>query len=351
MINRVSLPDGVWYSKDMEGRRVVFFEVEKWEQEYFRDHLHGVELVFHPHRLTPTTLPDADGANILVSFIYSDLHSRTLDGLRDLKGIATMSVGTNHIDMAVARERGITVCNVPAYGPNTVAEHTFALLLALSRKIVPSVERTKAGNFDYRGLTGWDLMGRTIGVVGTGKIGAHVVRIAHGFGMRIVANDQRPSSDLTEKYAVEYLSLPQLLHASDVVTLHCPLVDANKHLLGRDQFKEMKHGAVLINTARGGLVDTGALIEALDDGRVAAAGIDVLEDEEMLQEDHESLSPYFQLKDYQTALADHAIMRHPNVIVTPHNAFNSKEALQNILETTVKNIQGLLESDPVNVVP
>lgn len=334
----------------MEGRRVVFFEVDKHEEEYFRDHLHGLELIFHGHRLTPNNISDTEDADIIGCFIYSDLKARTLDELRGLKGIATMSVGTNHIDMAVAKERGITVCNVPAYGPNTVAEHTIALLLALSRQIVPSVNRTKDGNFDYRGLTGWDVLGKTLGLIGTGKIGAHVARIAYGLGMRVVAYDTKPNAELTDKYGVEYVSLPQLLHASDVISLHCPLVEASKHLLGREQFKQMKRGAVLINTARGGLVDTRALLEALDDGHVAQAGIDVLEDEELLNEEREFFSPYFQLKDYQTAMADHALMRHPNVIVTPHNAFNSKEALRNILATTVKNIRGLVEADPVNVV-
>lgn len=334
----------------MEGRRVVFFEVEKWEEEYFRDHLHGFDLSFHAHRLTPNTISDAEAADILVSFVYSDLKAHTLDSLRDLKGIATMSVGTNHIDLETTRERNITVCNVPAYGPNTVAEHAIALLLALSRNIVPSVERTKDGTFDYRGLTGWDVMGRTLGIVGTGKIGAHVARIAHGLGMRIIAYDMKPNTELAEKYGVEYVSLPQLLHASDVVTLHCPLVEQNKHLLGKEEIGQMKRGSVLINTARGGLVDTRALLDALEDGRISQAGIDVLEDEELLQEEREFFSPYFQLADYQTAMADHALMRHPNVIVTPHNAFNSREALENILSTTVKNIEGLAESDPVNVV-
>ncbi|QQG50217.1 MAG: hydroxyacid dehydrogenase [Candidatus Berkelbacteria bacterium] len=334
----------------MEGKRVVFFEVEKWEEEFFRERLHGTELVFYPHRLTPHNVPEAEGADFLVCFVYSDLKAHVLDQLRDIRGIATMSVGTNHIDMKLAHERNITVCNVPAYGPNTVAEHAIALLLALSRNIVPSVERTRDGDFDYRGLTGWDLMGKTLGVVGTGKIGAHVARIASGLGMRLMAFDPKPNDELVEKYGVEFVSLPQLLHASDVITLHCPLLANNTHVVGRDEFKQMKRGVVLINTARGGLVDTRALLEAIDDGIVSQAAVDVLEDEELLQEEKEFFSPYFQLKDYQTALADHALMRHPKVLVTPHNAFNSREALDNILETTAKNIEGMLTSDLVNVV-
>lgn len=334
----------------MEGTRVVFFEVEKWEEEFFRERLQNVQPTFYPHRLTPHNLPEAEPAEYLVCFVYSDLKAHTLDQLRHLKGIVTMSVGTNHIDLNITRERNIPVCNVPAYGPNTVAEHAMALLLALSRSIVPSVQRTRDGDFDYHGLTGWDLMGKTLGIIGTGKIGAHVARIANGLGMRIIAHDPKPNAELEKKFGVEYVSLPQLFHASDVITVHCPLLDNNSHILGRAEFKQMKQGVVIINTARGALIDTRALLEALDDGIVRQAGIDVLEDEELLQEEKEFFSPYFQLKDYQTALADHALMRHPNVLVTPHNAFNSKEALNNILETTAKNLEGLLSSDPVNIV-
>ncbi len=336
-----------------EGKKVVFFEVEPWEEEYFRDHLsqkEGTQLVFHQERLTPQNVQLAEEADFITCFIYSNLKAPILEQLHSLKGIATMSVGANHVDLSVAREKNIIVSNVPAYGPNTVAEHAMALLLCLSRNIVPSVERTKEGDFDFHGMVGWDLMGKTLGIIGTGKIGAHVARIANGLGMRIVASDPKPNEELIEKFGVEYVTLPQLYSASDVITLHCPLMGANEHLIGREQFKQMKRGVVIINTARGGLIDTRALIEALDDGIVKQAGIDVLEDEDLLLEEKEFFSPYFQLKDYQTALADHMLMRHPKVLVTPHNAFNSKEALKNILKTTFENLEGMMHSDPVNLV-
>lgn len=334
----------------MEGKKIAIFEVEDWEKKFFQDKIRDAQLSFFSHRLTRNNLEDAEDADYISSFIYSDLKDHNLDKLRNLKGIATMSVGTNHIGLSAAKERGIIVSNVPAYGPNTVAEHAVALLLALSRNIVPSVERTREGSFDFRGLTGWDLYGKTIGIIGTGKIGSHVARIAYGLGMRIVANDPYVNKELVEKYSVEYLSLPQIYHVSDVITLHCPLSGSSEHLLKREDFKQMKKGVVLINTARGGLIDTRALLEALEDGIVSQAGIDVLEDEELLQEEKEFFSPYFQLSDYQNALADHLLMRHPHVIVTPHNAFNSKEALKNILNTTVENLEGMINSDPVNVV-
>jgi D-lactate dehydrogenase len=223
-------------------------------------------------------------------------------------------------------------------------------MLALARNLFPSVQRTKGEDYDYTGLSGWDVQGKTLGIVGTGKIGAVVAKIANGLGMKLIAFDPHPNQELVSKYGLEYLELPELLKRADVITLHVPMCEKNKHLLGKKEFAMVKKGVVLINTARGGLVDTDALLEALNDGTVAQAGIDVLEDEGLLKEEREFFSPYFKLKDYQTAMADHALMRHPNTIVTPHNAFNSKESLRNILHTTVENIEGLLDGDPINVV-
>lgn len=341
----------VCYLKYMEGKRVVCFEVEQWEQDYLKDKLgNKAELEFFNHRLTYDNLHEAAQANYIVSFIYSDLSHHTLDHLRNLKGIATMSVGTDHIDLTETTRRRINVSNVPAYGPNTVAEHTMALLLAMSRMIVPSVARTREGIYEYFGLTGWDLNGKTLGIIGTGKIGAVVAKIANGLGMRLMAYDPHPNPELKEKYGAEFVSLPQLFHGADVITIHVPLTKDNKHMLGKEQFKQMKKGVVLLNTARGGLVDPDALLEALDNGTVAQAGLDVLEDEGLLKEEKEFFSSYFKLNDYQTALADHKLMHHPKVLLTPHNAFNSKESLKNILDTTIANIEGMLTGDPVNVV-
>jgi len=335
----------------MDGKKVVCFETEPWEQEYFKDHLQGkVELECFNHRLTYDNMHEAVGADYIVSFIYSDLSHQVLDHLRHLKGIATMSVGVDHIDLREAESRHIVVCNVPSYGPNTVAEHTIALLLAMSRRIIESVERTRDGVYDYTGLSGWDLTGKVLGIVGTGKIGAIVAQIAHGLGMKLIGFDPHPNPELTEKFGLEYMPLPELLGQADVITLHVPLTAENKHLLSTEEFKKMKKGVVILNTARGGLIEAGALLSALDDGTVSQAGLDVLEDEGLLKEEKEFFSPYFKLKDYQMAMADHALMRHPKVLLTPHNAFNSRESMRNILQTTVENIEGLVSSDPVNVV-
>lgn len=334
-----------------EGKKIIFFEVEPWEQEFFKDKLGSkAELVFYNHRLTYDNLHEAAEADYLATFIYSDLSHNVLEHLRRLKGIATMSVGVNHIDMEEASRRKIIVSNAPTYGPNTIAEHTMALLLALSRKIVPSVERTKGGIYEYEGLTGWDLLGKTIGIIGTGKIGSFVAKMASGFGMRILAYDPHPNQELKEKFAVEYVTLPQLLRHSDIITLHVPLTDENRRMIAWEQFKLMKRGVVLLNTARGGLIDIDAMLKALNEGIVSEAGIDVLDDEVLLKEEKQFFSRYFHLRDYQTALAEHALMRHPKVLATPHNAFNSKESLRKILQTTVENLEGMMSGDPVNVV-
>jgi len=335
----------------MEGKRIVFFEVEEWEQEFFRDKLNGkAELTFYNHRLTPDLVDEAAKADYVSSFIYSDLSHRVLDHLRSLKGVVTMSVGTDHIDLEECARRKIKVANVPAYGPNTVAQHAMALLLALSRKIVPSVERTREGIYQYTGLSGWDLKGKTLGIIGTGKIGSTVARMAKGFDMRLIAYDPKPDKQLGDQLDMEYMTLQQVLHSADVITLHVPLIDQTRHMLDEEAFKQMKPGMVVINTARGALIDINALLAALDSGIVSEAGIDVLDDEGLLKEEKQFFSKYFKLEDYQTAMAEHALMRHPKALVTPHNAFNSKEALRNIIQTTVDNLEGMLDGDYVNLV-
>jgi len=335
----------------MGGKKICFFEVEPWEERILRDRLQSErDCEFYSEKLAEDNIQLAQGADIIVTFIYSDLSARVLDQLTTLKGIVTMSVGTDHIDLREANRRGIVVSNVPSYGPNTVAEHTMALLLALSRNIIPSVKRTREGDYDYTGLSGWDLLGRTIGVIGTGKIGSLVVKAAYGFGMKIIAYDPKPNKELSERYGAEYLSLPEILRTADVISLHVPLSPENHHMLGRREFALMKRGMVLINTARGGLIDVNALLWALDEGIVRQVGTDVLEEEGLIREEKELFSRHFNLKDYQTALAGHVLMHHPKVLVTPHNAFNSRESLRNILDTTIKNVQGIISGDPINVV-
>jgi len=268
-----------------------------------------------------------------------------------LKMIATFSTGFDHIDLDECQKRSVTVCNVPFYGENTVAEHTFALILALSRKLYDSIRRTRKGNFNYDGLRGFDLKGKTIGLVGTGHISAHVARIAYGFEMNILGYDISQNPELVQKYGMKYTSLNTLLKESDVVSLHLPLNDKTVHTINKDTIKLMKPTSLIINTARGGLIDTDALVQALQSKKIAGAGLDVLEEESVIKEERQILFAQFN-KTYnmQTLLENHILMQLENVIMTPHNAFNSEEAVHRIIDTSLDNITKFLGKAPQNVV-
>lgn len=324
--------------------KIAFVETEKWEEDYFKKRLGSVECLFYESTLQATTNVAAD-AEILVTFIHSKLDAAAVAKFPRLKLIATSSTGYDHIDLSFCQAHNITVCNVPTYGENTVAEHTFGLILALSRHLPESFQRTRDHNFSVDGLRGFDLRGKTLGVVGTGHIGTFVIKIAQGFGLKILAYDPCPKPEFS------YVSLEKLLAESDIITLHVPLLSATKHLLNATNLKLIKPGSYLINTARGGLVETAALLEALNSGQLAGAGLDVLEEEDCLVEERDVASPGFLARcDYKTLLENNVLCRHPKVLLTPHNAFNSEEAVRRILETTILNIQSFLAGAPSNIV-
>ena len=290
-------------------------------------------------------------AEVISTFIYSELSRKVLEQLPELRMIATRSTGYDHIDTDFCAARGITVCNVPHYGENTVAEHVFALLLALSHRLPEAIERAKAGPFSPQGLQGFDLAGKTIGVIGAGSIGRHVIRIAKGFAMEVLASDPHGDPELARDLGFRFVELDELLASSDVVTLHVPASNATHHMLAAEQFARMKPGAVLINTARGSLVEPQALVEALRSGKLAFAGLDVLEEEPLIREEAELISSSFaERHDLQNLVADYVLLRMPNVIVTPHNAFNTREAIERIVHTSVANIAAFLSGNVQNVV-
>jgi len=267
--------------------------------------------------------------------------------------VATRSTGFDHIDLAACAERGIVVCNVPHYGENTVAEHTFALILSLLRNLHKAAMRTVAGNFSLEGLQGFDLKGKTLDVIGAGSIGLHVIRIARAFGMRVLACDPAQNALLAGVLDFAYAPLEDLLPQADIATLHAPALPSTHHLIDRERLGMVKRGALLINTARGSLVDTGALLWALDDGILAGAGLDVLEGEELISEEHDLLSGRGRAateEQLRTLMRNNLLLRRPDVIITPHSAFYSREALQRILDTTVANIGAYLRGAPQNVV-
>lgn len=288
--------------------------------------------------------------DVISPFIYSEISADLLRDLKNLKLIATRSTGFDHIDLKAASQHDVAVANVPVYGSETVAEHTFALLLALARKIPQSVERTERGDFDLSGLQGFDLNKKTLGVIGTGEIGRNVVQIANGFDMNIIAFDPTPRDTLVKKYNVRYVKFDELIHQADIITLHVPYNKKTHHLINKANISQMKKGVYIVNTARGGLIDTEALLEGLVNGQIAGAGLDVLEGENFIQDELELLDKDISKENLEMLLEDHMLMKMDNVILTPHNAFNSREAILRILDTTVENISAFAEGAPVNLV-
>jgi D-lactate dehydrogenase len=330
----------------------LFFEVRPDEAEYLARELVdcGLDVHFFEEPIGPNATLEITRAEILSVFIRSRITSETLERMPHLKLIVTRSTGYDHIDLRACSKRGVLVCNIPGYGDNTVAEHTFALILTLSRNIQKAYLRTIRGDFSIEGLRGFDLKGRTLGVVGAGRIGLRVIRIAKGFDMEVLAHDIRPQPLVADVLGFRYVSLEDLLRTSDIVTLHVPLTPATYHLIDWNRLQLMKRGALLINTSRGAIVDTEALIRALDEGIIAGAGLDVVEGEELIQEEWALLHMPEAEEKLKTVLRAHLLLRRENVVVTPHIGFYSQEALERILRTTVDNIKSFLAGRPQNVV-
>lgn len=331
--------------------KIALFEVEDWEREAFAELEADHEVQFHHEELDEDTIRDAADADVISTFIYSKLNRSVLEQCRNLKLVTTRSTGFDHVDVDYCKEHGISVANVPVYGENTVAEHVFALLGAISHHLVEAVDRTRRGDFSQQGLTGFDLQGKTIGVVGTGNIGRIAARIARGYDMTVLAFDVAPDEDAARELGFQYVEMDDLLARADIVTLHVPGNDKTKDLISGDEFAKMKDGVVLINTARGSTVNVQALLRALSTGKVRAAGLDVLPEEPVIREEAEVLRSYFHKEhNLDTLLANHILLRMKNVIITPHSAFNTREAVQRILDTTYENIVAFARGEPVNIV-
>lgn len=327
---------------------VAFFEIEEtWEIQYLK-HVVPNDTVFTAEKLTGSNVRKYSNTEILSPFIYSTLTREVLSQMPKLRCIATRSTGFDHINMQYCTEKGITVCTVPSYGSATVAEHTFALILAISRKLIPSIEQTRKGDFRLSGLTGFELFGKTLGVVGAGNIGKSVIRIAQAFGMHVLVFTRHKEAELQN---VTCVSFEKLLQASDIITFHVPLTNETAHMLHTKNVALCKKGSVLINTSRGGVIETQAIVQGLDTGIFSGAGLDVLEEECGVREERELLSPgFFTTCNLETQLLNHVLLERDNVLITPHNAFNSKESLTEILQVTAENIEGFLRGNPQNAV-
>ncbi|MCF7798650.1 hydroxyacid dehydrogenase [Candidatus Woesearchaeota archaeon] len=321
--------------------RITFFEVQPNEKPFFTSKLVGHDLVFEKNPLGKRNAKKFKDTEAIAIFILSKITKDVLDQMPRLKFITTMSTGFDHIDLDACKKRDIKVSRVPVYGQNTVAEHAFGLLQALNRHIVEAVKRTREGNFSFQDLLGQDLVGKTMGIIGTGNIGEYMVRYAKVFGMRVVAYDAYKRADLAKKLGFFYVSLNELYKQSDFITLHVPLNDATRHLLNTQAFRKMKKGVIIINVGRGPLVDTKALIKALDSGKVRGAALDVLELESDLKNEAKLLGHLSNDKKRLLVLVEnHELLHRKNVIVTPHLAFYTEQALQRILDITLVNLKG-----------
>jgi len=330
---------------------IRFYEVEKWEREPIIEAF-GSEAKLFSHPLTADNADDCRECGVVSTFIYSQLDKAVLDKLPNLRFIATRSTGFDHIDLDECARRNIVVSNVPRYGEETVAEHTFALILALAKKIVQSADRTRRGDFSFKGLNGFELADKTLGIVGTGKIGLKVARIATGFRMKLIAYDKFPNEEAADKFGIRYVEYDDLLRLADVITYHVPEVPETHHMLNQDNIGLLKPNCVVINTARGTVIETRALVRALSEGRIAGAGLDVVEEEPVIREERELVSSLFRrTHDLGAILSGQILLRFNNVIITPHNAFNTDEAVQRILTTTIDNIRAFERGRPANVVP
>ncbi|PLX22012.1 hydroxyacid dehydrogenase [Candidatus Parcubacteria bacterium] len=330
--------------------KIAFFEIKGWEKKILNKQLKGHQLFYFEEALSEDNVSKIKGFDIVSVFIYSKVNKKVIANLPKLKLITTRSTGFDHIDLKEASKRKIPVCNVPSYGENTVAEHTFALILSLSRNIHKSYMRSQKNDYSIEGLKGFDLKGKTIGIIGAGKIGMHVIRMARAFSMRVLVFDVNQDPFMADVLGFEYASFEQILKESDILSLHAPHNKYTHHMINMDNISKIKRGAILINTSRGGLVDIDALIEALDKKIIAGAGLDVIEGEELIKEEKQLLYDKEKTESLGYLIKDHLLLNKDNVVFTPHIAFYSQEALLRILETTGQNINAYFDENLINLV-
>lgn len=315
--------------------KIAFFDSKPYDEEFFSPYQSNeIKMKFFETKLNEDTVSLSNGFDVVCVFVNDEINSFVIDKLYEygVKLVALRCAGYNNVDLKFAKGK-IGVVRVPAYSPHAVAEHTIALLLTLVRNTHKAYIRTKSFNFSLNGLLGFDLHGKTVGIIGTGKIGCIFANICKGFGMKILAYDKYPNPSLN----IEYTSLEKLLKESDIISLHCPLSKETYHLIDKNAISLMKDGAIVVNTSRGALVDSEALLDGIRTKKIGGACLDVYEEEsELFFEDNSNLI----VNDNTLAL----LMTMPNVIVTSHQAFFTKEALLNIAETTIDNVKEYLNT-------
>ena len=344
---------------------IYFVETEPGDQEFF-----AAALACHDLHFVGSLAEVEADAEVLSNFIHSKIGPRFLSAHPQLRLIASRSTGYDHIDLQACKKCNVRVAVVPSYGDHVVAEHAFALILALSRRLRESMEANKGPQFSYESVRGFHLRGKTFGAVGAGRIGLHTMQLAKAFGMEVLAYDLEPQTIFSDLLGFQYVALEEILARSDVISLHIPLSRSTYHLFNHDTFAKCKPGVIVINTARGGLIDTDALMEALELGIVRGAGLDVLEEERVLQKstmdiigeqivsrvqsgtapEHTREAAHGRIDELQRLMRNTALISRLNVVFTPHVAFNSVESVESIHAATARNIQAFAAGEPVNLV-
>lgn len=313
--------------------KIYFFDVQDFEKTYILEHFNDFDYTILKDQLTIANANFFNDATVISIFLQSKINKEILAKLPKLKLIVTRTTGYEHIDLDQAAKNNITVYNIPTYGDHTVAEYTFGLLLALSRKIIKANNQAKRLIFSHENLIGFDLKSKTLGVVGVGRIGRCVIQIAKGFEMYVIAFDPHIDKEYAQRIGFHYVnSLKELLEQADIITLHAPLNQHTYHMINKDNIKFIKPGAYLINTARGGLIETEALALALDQNILAGAALDVFEYEQEQQEI--SIAKEYPSDELKIILLNQLLINKENVIISAHNAFNTKEAIMRIMQAT-----------------
>ncbi len=313
--------------------RIAFFSTQSYDRRFFEDQNNGHQFEFFETRLKSKTVELAKGFDGVCVFVNDRLNEEVLNALAEIgvKLVALRCAGFNNVDLKAAEKAGVRVMRVPAYSPEAIAEHALALIMTLARRTHKAYNRVRDGNFSLERLMGFTIHGRTTGVIGTGQIGRAFCNIMLGLGTRVIAYDKYPSEEMKNK-GVEYMELDEVLEKSDILSLHCPLTPETHHLINQDTLKKMKKGAMLVNTGRGKLVNTAAVIKSLREDHLGSLAIDVYEEEEKLF--FRDLSDYV-IRDDQIA----QLMIFPNVLITAHQGFFTKESMEEITRITLKNFE------------
>lgn len=332
--------------------RLVVFSISDWERPWFEAlkvskgwEIHLLEERLGPELDPPPEISDADAIAV---FVHETINEETLAKFPRLKLVLTRSTGYDHIDLDACRQRGVAAYNVPDYGSTTVAEYTIGLMLALLRAFRPMIEQSVHGIFSRQRLRGFDLAGKRVGVVGTGRIGKEVIKRLTGFAVEVLAYDKYPDPKFAKAIPrMQYTDLETLYRSSNVLTFHVPLTAETQHIFNRDSLRLLQWKTFLVNTSRGPVVETEAIIDGLREGRLAGVALDTFESEEVMMEEQFYRSEQLSQAELRRALATYHLLRSDRVILSPHNAYNSEEALRRIFDSTVANIEAFLEKRPV----